>query len=223
MARTFASKKTKRAVLDLLLPELATLGYRLHRQESASLQTDLRRDLNQDVSVSLCLDFFDGPLAGADLTRMSAVVGIASRKLLATYSRLHDASPTTDYYPISLNTRSMAPTGREGSWFFEFPDRTGDARAFLDAVAGPLEELLTHYDSAEKQIHQLLNDRTDDVFWNQAYFEPIAYIHLGQFSAARQAAEEVLARPAQPAFIYAYKRFYANVLRAEASQVARSK
>ncbi len=216
MARTFASKKTKRAVLALLLPGLTSLGYRLHRQESASLQTELRRDLNADVSVSLQIDFFDGPLAGADLTRLSVVVGIASKKLLELYSQLHDASPTADYFPISVSLRSMAPVGREGSWFFELPNKTGDARAFLDAAAGPLEELLRNYDSAEKQIHRLLNDKSENVFWNQAYFEPIAYIHLGQFRAAVQAAEKVLERPAQPAFAEAYKRFYANVLRAEA-------
>jgi hypothetical protein len=216
MARTFASKKTKRRVLDLLLPGLTALGYRLHRQESSSLQTELRRDLNEDVSVSLNLDFFDGPLAGADLTRLSAVVGIASKRLLETYSRLHESSPTTDYFPIAISLRSMALAGREGSWFFEFPNKTSDARAFLVTAAGPLEDLLSDYDSAEKQIHRLLNEKSVDAFWNQAYFEPIAYILLGQFSAAKRAAERVLARPAQPAFIDAYKQFYANLLRIEA-------
>jgi hypothetical protein len=216
MARTFAAKKTKSAVLELVLPGLARLGYRVHRQDPKSLQTELRRDLNHDVSVSLCLDFFDGPVAGADLTRINAVAGIASRRLLELYSQLQESPLTTDYFPISVSTRSMAPAGREGSWFFEFPNKTGDASAFLAAVAGPLEELLRHYDSAEKQIHKLLNERTDDAFWNQAFFEPIAYIYLGQPAAARQAAERVLARHAQPAFIEAYKRFYTNVLRAEA-------
>lgn len=216
MARTLASKETKRGVLALLLPGLGDRGYRLHRQESASLETELRRDLNEDVSVSLCISFFDGRVAGANLACASAMVGIASKKLLNLYFRLHDSQPTADYYPIAVPMKSMAPAGKEGSWFFELPSKTGDARAFLDAVAGPLEELLVRYDSSDKQIHRLLNEKTGDASWNEAFFEPIAHIHLSQFSAARNAAREILARPAQPAFVEAYKRFYANVLRAAA-------
>ena len=213
---TFASRKTKKAVLALFESGLISLGYCLHRQESGSLQTEYRRDLNDDVSVSLQLDFFDGPLAGADITRLSAVVGLASKKLLALYAQLHESRPSADYFPISVSLRSMAPPGREGSWFFELPGKSGDSQAFLDMAKGRLEELLALYDSADKQIQRLLGEKTEDVSWNQAFFEPIAYIHLGQFSAAREAAEKVLASPANPAFSNAYKLFYANVLRAEA-------
>ena len=216
MGRTFASKNTKATLLAMIAPGLTSLGYRLHAQDPATVRTDFRRELNTDVSVSLSLDFFDGPLAGASIARLDAVLGIASKKLLAIYSKLHNGISTADFFPISAPLRSMAPVGREGSWFFELPDKTNDVQAFIDTAKGPLESLISDYDSAEKQVQKLLDEQHDGIYWNDAYFEPVAQIYLGAFSAARSAAEKVLARPAAPSFIAAYKAFYANVLRADA-------
>jgi hypothetical protein len=211
MGRTFASKKTKASVLSLLSPRLSALGYREHQQEPSTMRTEFRRSMNSDVSVGLQLEFFDGPLAGANITRLRGTFGVASSKLLAIYFRLHNEQRNADFLPIGGSLAAFAPSGSDGSWFFELPQRTEEAAHLIEAVRGPLEQLLIEYDSADKQVANLLGGSRDGVNWNDCFFEPVAHIYLGQFAAAKSAAQKVLASARTSEFAAAYRPFYERV------------
>lgn len=213
---TFASKKTKSAVLSLLVPRLLELGYREHRRDQKTLRTEFRRRLNGDVTVGLQLEFFDGPIAAANRTHMQATFGIASRKLLTIYAALHGEQLNEEFLPISGSMRALEPGGNGEGWVFEIPGHIRQADNFLNVVADPLERLIVMYDSADKQIAQLLHCKDRTIHWNDSFFEPVAYLYLGQPEAARSAAARVLEGARTPAFAEAYRRFYLRVLQTEA-------
>jgi hypothetical protein len=76
--------------------------------------------------------------------------------------------------------------------------------------------LLARYDTADKQVANLLGNPNEEVSWNDFFFEPVAHIHLGQFAAAALAAQKVLAGARTPEFAAAYRPFYQRVLQADA-------
>ena len=143
----FASKKTKSAVLALLAPRLNRLGYFEFTQEPATLRTEYRRQLNDDVSAGLQIEFFDGPIAGPNITHLQVTFGIASRKLLEIYYRLHGEQYSVNFLPIGGTLKAFAPVTNSGSWSVELPEKTQQLEHLCSAVAGPLQQILDSLDS----------------------------------------------------------------------------
>ena len=213
---TFASAKTKSAVIAGVLAAVEPSGYRLYASEAKTHRTQFRRKLTDDVVVEVQVEFFDGALASAEMVHMQATFGIASKKLLAIYYKLFDEPPKEDFFPIGGSLRQHAPNKSEGSWSFEVPARMEHAQHFGLTIRESLEELLRSYDTAEKQIASLPQNKALEVHWNDYFFDPIGHLYLGQKQEAIAVAKQKLEAAPNEAFKASYRHFYESVVRAAA-------